>query len=116
MTSEKQVPSQERVAGALAYIFFAIPMLMGTKTDFTMFHAKQSFMIFLAMIVVSVLSSILPWMFAWIISIIWLVVTVVVLWSLYQAYLGNKFVIPVIGEQMDVLLSKTNMMSLFSTK
>ena len=108
MTPVTPLQGQERIAGALAYIFFIIPMLMGTKTDFTMFHAKQSLMLLFCVI----LASFVPFL-GWLIS---LCIVLISLWSLYQAYLGNKFVIPVLGENMDNLYSKIGLLPFFSVK
>jgi uncharacterized membrane protein len=58
MISTSTVPSQERLAGALAYIFFFFPMILGTKTEFTMFHSKQSFGLFLVLVIGKILSII----------------------------------------------------------
>ena len=122
MNTPTPLQSQERIAGALSYIFFAIPMLMKTKTDFSMFHAKQSLMILLFLIGLYLVSLLVVWIpfvgvffmvLRWMIHIL---VCLVALWAAYQAYLGNKFILPVIGEQMDTLLSKIGVLRFFSTK
>ena len=122
MNTTSTLQSQERVAGALSYIFFFIPMLMNIKTDFTMFHAKQSFMILASLIALWVVSLVFVWipiigvffmLLRWLVHIL---VLVVALWAAYQAYLGNKFILPVIGEKMDTLLSKIGLINFFSTK
>lgn len=83
-------------------------MLMDVKTDFTMFHAKQS----LVLLCISILAYFIPF-FGWILLI---VIFFVSLWALYQAYLGHKFVLPVIGENMDTILSKIGLIKFFSVK
>ena len=122
MNTPTPLQSQERIAGALSYIFFAIPMLMKTKTDFSMFHAKQSLMILLFLVGLYLVSLLVVWIpfvgvffmvLRWMIHIL---VCLVALWAAYQAYLGNKFILPVIGEQMDTLLSKIGVLRFFSTK
>jgi uncharacterized membrane protein len=35
------ITSQEKIAAALAYLCFWIPVLMQVKTEFTIFHMKQ---------------------------------------------------------------------------
>lgn len=86
MTSLNTPSSQDRIAGLLAYVFFLIPMIMGKKTDFTMFHAKQSLML----LFIGILGMFVPF-FGGLISFS---VFVVSIWCMYQSYLGNKSVIP----------------------
>lgn len=81
---------------------------MDVKTDFTMFHAKQS----LVLLFVSIIAYFVPWI-GWILLV---VISLISLWALYQAYLGNKFVLPVIGENMDTILSKIGLIDFFSVK
>jgi uncharacterized membrane protein len=88
MNTLHKLPNQERIAGALAYILFFIPFLMKVKTDFTMFHAKQS----LIMALITFIVSFIPFI-GWIFHI---VIMITVLWCAYQAFLGNKFIIPVL--------------------
>jgi uncharacterized membrane protein len=83
-------------------------MLMGTKTDFTMFHAKQS----LLLLVLSIIGWIVPFI-GWILMVIVFFVSV---WAAYQAYLGNKFVIPYLGDNMDIVYSKIGLLQFFSVK
>lgn len=108
MNTSPSLQSQERVAGVLAYILFFIPMLMGVKTEFTMFHAKQSFLL----MVISILSFFIPFFG----GILGFVVFVVSLWCMYQTYLGNKFLIPYIANNMDIVYSKIGILSFFSVK
>ena len=81
---------------------------MGTKTDFTMFHAKQS----LLLLVLSIIGWFLPWI-GWIMIVISFFIAV---WAAYQAYLGNKFVIPYLGDNMDIVYSKIGILPFFSVK
>jgi len=54
------VTSQEKLAGALAYLFFPIPMMMNAKTEFTMFHAKQSFALICVGLVAMIVGFVIP--------------------------------------------------------
>lgn len=97
------------VAGALCYpLSFVTGILFLVLTPysrdrFVRFHAFQSIFLFAAYIGLSIamgiISNILPWPFSWMISsvprLLWLAGTV---WTMYQAYKGEKFKLPVIGD------------------
>lgn len=100
MNTPSSLTNQEKVASALGYIFFIIPFLMGVKTEYSMFHAKQSFAIFILMVI----GSIIP--VAFIAGIVNLILFLVLLYSALQAYSGNKYVIPFVGEHIDAILGK----------
>ncbi len=108
MTPETKNVSKERVAWALAYLLFFIPMLMDVKTESTMFHAKQSF----ALCIAAIVAGLIPFIgviLTWIIGL-------VALWSAYQAYMGNKFAIPLLSEKMDMVYARIGLTNFFSVK
>jgi uncharacterized membrane protein len=100
MDTPNTISSQERIAGLLAYILFFIPMLMGVKTEFSMFHAKQSFMILIVLVAVWIVSAIfvlipiIGWLLVFVLWVMQVLAMIMILWSAYRAYLGYKFIIP----------------------
>lgn len=44
-TSSRIVPAADKLAGALSYVLFFIPLMMDRRTEYTVFHMKQSFII-----------------------------------------------------------------------
>jgi uncharacterized membrane protein len=45
------ITSQEKIAAALAYLFFWMPVVMKVKTEFTIFHMKQGLIFHLVVVV-----------------------------------------------------------------
>lgn len=107
--------SQEKVAAALSYIFFVIPMFMkNMKTEYVMWHSKQSFFIFLATIFLLIIRWILGFVYLGFIAIIAQVIcTVMALYALYEAYQWNKYKIPFIWENMNAWIAKMNLTNMF---
>ena len=106
------VTSQEKLAGALAYLLFPIPMIMNVKTEFTVFQSKQSFGLFCISIIAMIIGFI-PFIGGFIRFIICLGLFVVGCWSAYQAYLGNKFVVPGITEYTNMAIAKLGIAQFF---
>lgn len=86
MTTANTIASQEKLAGALSYVFFFFPMILGTKTEFTMFHSKQSFGLFLVLVIGKIL-SVIPLVGE---TLFWMISLIIVILDLifgYKAYL-----------------------------
>lgn len=71
--------SQDRLAGALAYILFLIPILMDRKTEYTCFHMRQAFLLNVG----AILCSVIPF-FGAIIGFVIFVHVVFLMWKAYQ--------------------------------
>jgi uncharacterized membrane protein len=52
------ITSQEKIAAALSYLFFWIPVLMKVKTEFTIFHMKQGLMFHMLWLIAMILGHI----------------------------------------------------------
>ena len=100
--------SQDRIAGALAYIFFLIPVLMEQKTEYVCFHMKQSFFFF----VIVVIAGFIPF-FGHMISVLIFFHVVFLMW---KAYNGEKFVVPYIAGYPEKLIQLLGIGSLFIPK
>ncbi len=50
-----EITPREKMIGSLSYILFFLPMLLDEKTEFTMFHARQSFGLFLIGLIASII-------------------------------------------------------------
>ena len=115
MTSAEtsNVPQQERVAGALGSILFFIPILMERKTEFTVFFMKQSFLLLVVNVVISIVTN-----FVWFIhpltQIIELIVSVIAIFLAWNAYQGKKLVVPGLLEYSDKLITALKVQSWFT--
>lgn len=100
------LPSNERVAGALSYVFFLIPVFLEAKTEFTVFHMKQSLFLLVSVII----GSSLPFIGGAIASV-WLFATGFLAW---QAYLGERFDLPYVYPYIEKAVVKLNLTSFFT--
>ncbi|MCD6382935.1 MAG: DUF4870 domain-containing protein [Thermoplasmata archaeon] len=103
----------ENIAGALAYLGTFITgillLLMEKENRFVRFHAMQSVVIFLPLIIIiNILEYVLYYTcFAWL--IVWLLVLLFILvWFLgmWKAYNGEYFKFPIVGDIAENLLEK----------
>ena len=83
----------------LAYIIFFIPLLTDAKKDpFVKYHVKQGLVIFIAWIIVYILSYIIPWQF-WIIDrLLNLAVFVLMIIGIIAASKGEEKPLPIVGK------------------
>lgn len=88
--------------GALAYVAGAVSgvvVLLIEKHDrFVRFHAMQSIVTFLAVLVVQVLLRNLPILGAWLTRAFLLAVLVLWVFLIYQAFMGRRYKLPYIGD------------------
>src|SRR4030042_2095370 len=103
----------QNVAGALAYFLGPVGgiflLLVEKENRFVRFHAMQSTILFGACFVVSFVLSYIP-----VINIFWallaipleLLLFVVWLYLMYQAYQGKEYKLPVVGELSEKQLGK----------
>lgn len=52
--------SNNKGMGMLAYILFFVPLLAAKESRFAMYHANQGLVLFLALVVVNIVSSLIP--------------------------------------------------------
>ena len=93
---------EENVAGALTYIVGwltgIIFLLIEKDNKFVRFHAMQSTLVFLSLMVLDLIFAWIPF-FGWIISIL-IGLLILMLWLLlmYKAYKGEKYKLPIVGD------------------
>jgi uncharacterized membrane protein len=104
----------QNVAGALSYVLGPITgiafLILERENRFVRFHAAQSTLLGVAMIIVSVVLSIasgvlafmpiIGWLFATLLSLVFMVVSFG-LWLLlmFRAFQGDEWEFPIVGEQ-----------------
>ncbi len=84
----------------IAYFIFFIPLLTDSKNDpFVKFHVKQSIVVLIAAILVSVIGSIIPFL-GWFLILPIGSIVVFVLWliGVINAAQGKKKAVPLIGQ------------------
>ena len=98
----------QNLAGALTYLFGAVTgilfLLIEKENRFVRFHAMQSTILFGGYFVLSLIaglaSSISAFAYIWLIVSLPLAILIFVLWIylMYQAYQGREYKLPVVGE------------------
>lgn len=84
----------------VAYFIFFIPLLTDAKKDaFVMFHVKQSLVLWLAAVAVSVVGSIIPFI-GWFLILPFGSLLVFILWviGLMNAIQGKQKAVPLVGQ------------------
>ncbi len=107
------VPSQERVAAALAAIVFFVPLLMNIKTPFVVKYMKQGFLINVVSLVIGIIGSFL-WFLSGIIGMLNIVCLVTSMYLAYQAYLGKEHTIIIILENSEKIIQALGISNLFT--
>ena len=92
-------PQKNTGMAILAYILFFIPLLTEAKNDpFVKYHVKQGLLVFIAWIVVGIISAILPWFLYWLDNLLSLCVVVLVILGITTAAKGEQKPLPIIGK------------------
>lgn len=107
------VPSQERIAAALASIVFFVPLLMNIKTPFVIKYMKQGFLINVISLVIGIVGSFL-WFLYGILGLLNLVCIVTSLFLAFQAYSGKEHVITIIYDNSEKLIQTLGISNLFT--
>ena len=92
---------QDRVAAFVAALIFFAPVFMKVKTEFVMFYARQSFVLFLISACLTIIGTFVPF-----ISLLNYVVVATNIWCAIQAYQGSKFAVPIIADQVNMIIEK----------
>lgn len=97
---EKNVSSDEKLLGAISYIFLLclIPLLGKKDSEFAQFHAKQGLLLVLAWFAVWVLGMIpiLGWLV--ILPLGFLLLTLLSVYGFLNAFVGRMVELPLIGK------------------
>ncbi|MDD2693318.1 MAG: hypothetical protein PHY14_00105 [Candidatus Gracilibacteria bacterium] len=99
MENQNQIDpqSQERIIAVLGVILFFLPILMDKKTEYTVFYMRQGFVLLIASILTSVVTSILFVRFLG--ELLQFIIFVHVVFLAWKAYSGEKFEIPYLYTQ-----------------
>ncbi|OPX28171.1 MAG: hypothetical protein B1H08_06470 [Candidatus Omnitrophica bacterium 4484_171] len=92
----------ENVEGLLCYVFGWVSglvfILIEKDNKFVRFHAFQSFITFLSIMVVSFILGFIP-IIGWLAAVLLFIVSVIVwIMGMVKAYQGKKFKIPIAGD------------------
>ena len=83
----------------VAYIIFFIPLLTDAKKDpFVKYHVKQGIVLFIASVLVGIISYILPWQLSIISQLLEVCVFVLMVIGIVNASKGAQKPLPVIGK------------------
>jgi len=104
----------ENVAGALCYALFffsgIVILVMEKENKFVRFHALQSALWFMLL---GVLSTVVGWIIGWIPligwlsgNIIWLITVLSWAFLMYNAFMGKKFKIPMVGDTAEAQVNR----------
>ena len=106
-----QLGLEENIEGALCYLFGFITgivfYVMEPKNKFVRFHAMQSIIVFLPLMIIGFIFSSIGWFIfmgpAWLIIsiigwIIWILFFILWLILMLKAYNGEKFKLPIAGD------------------
>lgn len=97
---EEKIQSKGKNTGMaiLAYIIFFIPLLTDAKKDpFVKYHVKQGLVLFIAAVLVGIISSFLPWGLWIIVRLLDLAIIVWAVMGIIVASKGEEKPLPIIG-------------------
>lgn len=98
-TGRTSMDIEENVEGALCYALFWVTgiifLILEEKSDFVRFHAMQSIVVFLPLMIVSFFFSMVFWPLGWIFSLLILALWLILM---FKAYNGERFKLPVAGD------------------
>lgn len=101
---------EQNIAGLLCYLFWFITgiifLVIEKENQFVRFHAMQSIFLGVAIIIVSFILTIIPFI-GWLISLLLFPLTLI-LWvfMMFKAYKGELFKFPVIGDIAEQQIDK----------
>jgi fumarate reductase subunit D len=95
-TPEEEIPEDEKILSAIGYlnILCVLPLFLKPKSKYCQFHGKQGLMmvlVWLALLIFFAASPILG-------GLIFFVFLILILFCMYNAYMGKMWKIPVIGD------------------
>ncbi len=111
--SETQLGVSENIAGVIAYFFGLISgillLVIEKDNEFVRFHAAQSSVVSIAVIVLSVVISMIAWIpiIGWLIALlsifVYLAIFILWLYLMFMAFKGDMYRLPVLAEYADQL-------------
>ena len=107
------VPSQERLAAAIASFIFFVPLLMNMKTAFVVKYMKQGFLINVIEVIIAIVGGFL-WFLYGIIGLLNVVCFLTSLFLAFQAYSGKDHVIDILYTNSEKLIQTLGLSALFT--
>lgn len=92
---ESNIPEDERILSAIGYLgpLCVLPLFLKPKSKYCQFHGKQGLIMMLIWIAFLILFAAIP-----IFGIIFFFFMLLILFSMYNAYMGKMWKIPVVGD------------------
>lgn len=112
-TVPSTVPSQEKLAGALASFVFFVPLLMNMKTPFVVKYMKQGFLINVIEVAIAIIGSFLWFLFG-IIGLLNVICVITSLFLAFQAFSGKDHVIDIIYTNSEKLIQTLGISNIFT--
>lgn len=113
MNTSPQAQAQERLSATFGALVFFVPFFM-TRTEFTVFYMRQGFMLFVAHLVLSLISLFMPVGILFLFSLIHLLLAVLAIFLAFKAYNGEKFAVPHMYEASVSLLKSLGLDKYFA--
>lgn len=91
--------SEDKAYAALSYLWVLslVPLFFRRQSPYVQFHAKQGFLLFVAEVIISMISPI-P-VLGWIIGLVgWLATTVLSVIGIFSALSGKEWQMPFVGD------------------
>jgi uncharacterized membrane protein len=107
------VPSQEKLAWALASFVFFVPLLMNMKTPFVVKYMKQGFIINIIEVIIAIIGSFL-WFLYGIIGLLNVICILTSLFLAFQAYSGRDHMIDILYTNSEKLIQRLGISNLFT--
>ncbi|ASI98799.1 DUF4870 domain-containing protein [Thermococcus celer] len=102
----------ENVEGLLAYLLFWVTgiifLVLEKESDFVRFHAMQSTITFLGLMVLSYIFAIIPIIGGILSYLLWLLGLVLWILGMLKAYQGERYKFPLVGDLAEQWLEKVN--------
>jgi uncharacterized membrane protein len=106
---------QEKLAAALSALVFFVPLLMNVKTSYVVKYMKQGFIINVAELALAIISSLL-WGVMGIAGLLNFVCVLTSFWLAFQAFTGKEYVISILMENAEKLITTLGIQSWFTSK
>jgi uncharacterized membrane protein len=102
MAKKSSINIDENIAGALCYVLVWITglifLLIEPNNKFIRFHAMQSILVFLPLMILQAIFMFIPfigWIIGWLIGLLTFVLWIVLM---YKAYNKEKWKVPIVGD------------------
>ncbi|MBW9222562.1 DUF4870 domain-containing protein [Methanothermococcus sp. SCGC AD-155-C09] len=110
--SKTSLGLDENIEGLLCYILGIISgivfLVLEKESEFVKFHAMQSIVTFLSLIIIGIIVAFIPTVGGLISLLINLVSLALWILGMYKAYQGERYKFPIFGDIAEDLLKKVN--------